>query len=83
MNPLKCSRCSCFPFLVRPLLFVSPKDYYNMPVTSHSNHTPTNEGVAPDRQKVMIGGTTLSDTDWGKALGKIKNVRKVKENAIS
>lgn len=43
-----------------------------MPV---SVHVPPNEGVSPDRQKVMIAGMTLLDDDWGKALGKIKDVR--------
>lgn len=31
-------------------------------------------GVPPDRQKVMISGTTLGDDDWGKAKPKIKEV---------
>ena len=31
-------------------------------------------GVAPDRQKVMIGGVTLADDSWGKAEAKIKDV---------
>ena len=31
-------------------------------------------GVPPDRQKVMIAGTTLADDDWGKAASKIKPV---------
>ena len=35
------------------------------------------EGVSPERQKVMIGGMTLSDTEWGKAKAKIKDVSSV------
>lgn len=31
-------------------------------------------GVPPERQKVMIGGATLQDDDWGKAKPKIKEV---------
>ena len=31
--------------------------------------------VPPDRQKVMIGGVTLQNDDWGKAKAKIKEVR--------
>ena len=31
-------------------------------------------GVPPERQKVMISGTTLQDDDWGKAKPKIKEV---------
>ena len=31
-------------------------------------------GVPPDRQKVMVGGVTLQDDDWGKAKAKIKEV---------
>lgn len=34
------------------------------------------EGVSPERQKVMIGGVTLSDTEWGKAKLKLKEVQK-------
>ena len=30
--------------------------------------------VPPDRQKVMIGGVTVQDDDWGKAKAKIKEV---------
>lgn len=35
--------------------------------------------MAPDRQKVMIGGMTLSDGDWGKVKSKIKDVRRKKK----
>ena len=31
--------------------------------------------VPPDRQKLMLGGTTIGDQDWGKAQPKIKDVR--------
>ena len=31
-------------------------------------------GVPPDRQKVMIAGTTVGDEDWGKSASKIKPV---------
>ena len=31
-------------------------------------------GVSPDRQKVMVAGTTILDDDWGKSKGKIKEV---------
>lgn len=30
--------------------------------------------VPPDRQKVMIGGVTVQNDDWGKAKAKIKEV---------
>lgn len=33
-----------------------------------------NVGVAPDRQKVMIGGVVIQDDDWGKGKSKIKEV---------
>lgn len=35
--------------------------------------------MAPDRQKVMIGGMTLSDGEWGKVKSKIKEVWLLKE----
>ena len=31
-------------------------------------------GVPPERQKVMLGGVTVGDTEWGKSEKKIKNV---------
>ena len=31
-------------------------------------------GVPPERQKVMIGGTTVGDEEWGKCASKIKPV---------
>ena len=31
-------------------------------------------GVAPDRQKVMIGGMTLASDEWGKVKTKVKEV---------
>lgn len=31
-------------------------------------------GVLPERQKVMVGGVTLQNDDWGKAKAKIKEV---------
>ena len=31
-------------------------------------------GVPPERQKVMVGGVTLQNDDWGKAKAKIKEV---------
>ena len=34
-----------------------------------------NSGVPPERQKVMVGGVTLQDDEWGKAKSKIKQVR--------
>ena len=34
-------------------------------------------GVPPDRQKVMIAGTTVGDEDWGKSAGKIKPVSNI------
>ena len=30
--------------------------------------------VPPDRQKVMLGGATIGDQEWGKAQPKIKDV---------
>ena len=31
-------------------------------------------GVAPDRQKLMIGGATVGDEEWGRSEGKLKQV---------
>ena len=31
-------------------------------------------GVPPERQKVMVGGVTLQNDEWGKAKAKIKEV---------
>ena len=31
-------------------------------------------GVPPDRQKVMLAGVTVGDTEWGKSEKKLKNV---------
>ncbi len=31
-------------------------------------------GVAPDRQKVMIGGVVVQNDTWGKAESKVKQV---------
>lgn len=37
-------------------------------------------GVSPERQKVMIGGISLADNEWGKAVSKIKEVLKISRN---
>ena len=65
MSPLRSSRCSCSPYQVGVALFLCPC-YTPPPLLL--------KGVAPDRQKVMIGGMTLSDTEWGRAKSKIKEV---------
>lgn len=38
------------------------------------------KGVSPERQKVMIGGISLADNEWGKAVSKIKEVLKISRN---
>lgn len=70
MNSQRFSRCSCSPCQVSNLGEIHGN---TLSLPSLINHS-TIEGVSPERQKVMIGGTTLSDDDWGKAKSKIKEV---------
>ena len=52
-----------------------PHSLVYLTITLSFTHTHTHtQGVPPERQKVMVGGVTLQDDEWGKAKPKIKQV---------
>lgn len=67
MSLQRCSRCSSSHYLVNNSL------PYVLVIHFWTNYLQT-IGVPPERQKVMVGGVTLQNDDWGKAKSKIKEV---------